>query len=177
MVDQLVRQNVVAIVGPLTDKSVDAAAGRAEGLQVPLLSLAVRAEGRSTGKFVFHLRHSPQSRARVLARRALAKGLTTFAILAPDSDYGKAVADAFAEVIAQAHGNIVRRVLYPADTTSFANVAKLGGNWQAVFVADTAEKLGLIAPALAAAGTMPKPVGTNPKKVKGGRPVLLLSTA
>jgi branched-chain amino acid transport system substrate-binding protein len=176
MIDQLARANVIAVVGPLTDKSVDAAAGRAEGLGVPLLSLAVRAEGRASGRFVFHLRHSPQSRARALARRALGKGITTFAILAPETDYGKAVAAAFTEVVESAHGKIVIQSLYPDHTTSFAKVAgKLGGGWQGVFVADTADVLGLVAPALANAGYIPQPVGT--KKVKGGTPVLLLSTA
>jgi ABC-type branched-subunit amino acid transport system substrate-binding protein len=176
MVDQLAHANVIAVVGPLTDKSVDAAAGRAEGLCVPLLSLAIRAEGRAIGRFVFHLRHSPQARARVLARRALAKGITTFAILAPDTDYGRSASDAFVEVVEKAHGKIVTRVTYPDHATSFAKTAaKLGDGWQGVFVPDTADALGLIAPALANAGAIPQPVGT--KKVKGGRPVLLLSTA
>ncbi len=176
MVDQLARANVIAVVGPLTDKSVDAAAGRAEGLGVPLLSLALRAEGRATGRFVFHLRHSPQARARVLARRALAKGVTTFAILAPDTDYGKMEIAVFTEVVEKAHGKIVTTVMYPDGTTSFAKSAgKLGSGWQGVFVPDTGDNLALIAPALANAGYIAQPVGT--KKVKGGQPVLLLSTA
>jgi len=44
-----------------------------------------------------------------------------------------------------------------------------------MFVPAQADTLGLIAPALAATGKIPKPLGT--KKVIGGRAVMLLSTA
>src|SRR5690606_5300550 len=77
-VDQLARQNVIAIVGPIKAASVDAAAARAESLGVPLISLATNADQRTSGRFVFHIRHSPDARARSLAQRALAAGITTF---------------------------------------------------------------------------------------------------
>jgi ABC-type branched-subunit amino acid transport system substrate-binding protein len=67
-------------------------------------------------------------------------------------------------------------VTYPAATKSFSNiVVKLTGTWDGVFVPEQAGVLALISPALAAAGTVPKPIGT--RKVTGGRPVLLVSTA
>lgn len=175
-VDDLAHANVIAIVGPIDGPSVDAAGGRAEGLGVPLLSLAPRPEDRTTGKYVFHMWHSAEARARALAQRSLAKGVKKLAVLAPDSGYGKAVTAAFVDELGKGGGTIVVKVLYPPETKSFATpAAKLTGDWDGVFVPEQADRLGLIAPALAATGKIPKPVGT--KKVIGGRPVLLLSTA
>ncbi|MGE0869716.1 MAG: penicillin-binding protein activator [Kofleriaceae bacterium] len=175
-VETLARANVIAIVGPIDAASVDAASVRAEGLGVPLLTLSPRPDERGSGRFVFHMMHSAEARARVLARRAVAKGVRTFAVLAPDSGYGKAVTAAFVAELEGQGGTVVTRSSYPPDTKSFAQIAsKLGGTWDGVFIPEQADRLALIAPALAAAGKIPKPVGT--KKVIGGRAVLLVSTA
>jgi ABC-type branched-subunit amino acid transport system substrate-binding protein len=176
-VEQLARQNVIAIVGPIKGSSVDVAAARAEALAVPLLSLATNADQRTTGRFVFHVRHSPDARARALAQRALSRGIKTFAVLAPETEYGKGTSKAFADAVRKGGGKIEVTVFYPADTKSFAgHAAKLKSSWDAVFVADEAQKLALIAPALAATGNLPRAL-PFPKKVLGGRPVLLLSLA
>lgn len=175
-VEELAKANVVAIVGPIDAASVDAAAARAESLNVPLLSLSGTPEQRTTGRFVFHMRHSAEARARGLAQRALSRGVKAFAVLAPDNGYGRAVTAAFVAQVQQGGGTIVTTVKYPPDTKSFPSFAnKLDGKWDAVFVPDRADKLGLITPAIAASGRLPKPLGT--KRVTGGRPVLLLSTA
>jgi ABC-type branched-subunit amino acid transport system substrate-binding protein len=177
MIDALAHDNVVAIVGPFGDSSADAAAGRAEGLGVPLITLTPHAEGRAIGRFVFHIRHSPEARARSLAERALAKGIKRFAVMGPDSDYGRGATSAFAAAVAKGGGTIAATVLYPHDAISFSSyVAKLGGGWDGVFIADEAQKLGLIAPAIAASGAVPRPL-PFPRKVLGGRPVLMLATA
>ncbi len=175
-VADLAAANVIAIVGPIDGASVDAASARAEGLGVVLLSLATRPEDRTSGRFVFHVVHSAESRARSLAAAALARGVTRFAVLAPDSGYGKAVGAAFVAAVAAGGGTVVTKQTYPADTKSFAAAAaQLEGKWDGVFIPEQAETLALIAPALAASGRVPMPVGT--KKVPSGRPVLLLSTA
>jgi ABC-type branched-subunit amino acid transport system substrate-binding protein len=122
------------------------------------------------------MRHSAEARARNLARRALAKGVAKFALLAPDTGYGKSVGGAFADEVRKGGGTVVTTVTYPKDTKSFGSIAKkLGDGWQGVFVPEDADRLALLAPALAAAGNVPRPIGT--KRVSGGRPVLLMSTA
>jgi ABC-type branched-subunit amino acid transport system substrate-binding protein len=176
-VDDLASKNVVAIIGPIDGASVDAAAARAGDHQVPLISLATAPEQRTSGAYVFHVRHAAEARARTLAQRALAKGVKTFAVLAPENGYGKAVGAAFVAAVAKGGGTVVKTVTYPRGTKSFAEqAAQLGTGWTAVFVPDQADTLGLIAPALAATGNLPRPM-PFPKKVIGGRPVLLLSTA
>ncbi|HSD90100.1 MAG TPA: penicillin-binding protein activator [Kofleriaceae bacterium] len=177
-VDALARQNAIAIIGPIKGPSVDTAAGRAESLGIPLISLATNAELRTSGKFTFHIRHSPDARARTLAQRALAAGIKTFAVFAPDSDYGKGTSKAFTDEVTKGGGRIVTTVTYPTDTKSFADkTGKLKDGWDAVFVADDAQKLALIVPALAASGSVPKAVPFPKKKLVSGRPVLLLSLA
>jgi ABC-type branched-subunit amino acid transport system substrate-binding protein len=175
-VEELAKANVVAIVGPIDGDSAEQAAQRAESLGVPLLTLATRPERVMSGRFVFHVRHSAEARARSLAQRAIAKGVTKFAVLAPETSYGKAVSAAFVEEVKKGNGTITTTVMYPKDTKSFGSFAKkLGDGWTGVFVPEDADKLALITPALAATGSIPKPVGT--KKASGGRPVLLMSTA
>jgi ABC-type branched-subunit amino acid transport system substrate-binding protein len=142
-----------------------------------MLSLNARADDRArAAPFVFHVMHSAEARARMLARRAAGAGVKKVAIFAPDSGYGRAVAKAFADVYTAAGGVIVTRIDYKADTKSFADeVTKLKSGWDAVFIPEQADRLGLIAPALDAAGMIPRPLGT--RKVKGGHPILVLTTA
>jgi ABC-type branched-subunit amino acid transport system substrate-binding protein/tetratricopeptide (TPR) repeat protein len=174
-VEHLAKQNVVAIIGPIDGASVDAAGGRAEGLGVPLLSLAARPEERTTGRFVFHLRHSAEARGRALARKALSAGIKTFAIMSPDDSYGKSVTAAFTDEVSKGGGSIVSKVIYPDATKSFVSFAgKLSGSFEALFVPDTDVKLALIAPAVSAAGRIPKPIGS---KTRSGKQIVLLSTA
>ena len=175
-VEDLARANVIAVIGPIDSASVDAAGARAEGLGVPLLSLSTAAEKNQASRFVFHMVHSGEARSRALAQRALAKGVKKFAVLAPENGYGRAMTAAFTGELAKGGGTVVSTVTYKGDTKSFAGfTAKLTGDWDAVFVPAQADVLGLIAPALAATGKIPRPLGT--KKVIGGRPVLLISTA
>lgn len=174
--DELTKANAVAVIGPVEGAAVDAVAARAASAGISLLSLASRPEERASGRFVFHVMHSAEARARALARRAYARGVRKFAVLAPDSGYGRAVSGAFTAELARLGATVVITQTYPADTKSFASVAKkLTGSWQAVFVPEQSDKLELIAPALAAAGLVPRPYGE--KKAPGGRPIVLMSTA
>jgi ABC-type branched-subunit amino acid transport system substrate-binding protein len=178
-VEDLARANVLTIIvyfGPTDKDAVDAAGSRAEALGVPLLSLSGRAEKHAVRRTVFHIMHSGEARSRALAQRALARGIIRFAVLAPDSGYGKALSAAFVDEVGKGRGKIVTSVTYKADTKSFASVVgKLSDGWDAIFVPEDAATLALIAPALDAAGAKPRPLGT--RKVRGGRAVLLLSTA
>ncbi|HEY0191135.1 MAG TPA: penicillin-binding protein activator [Kofleriaceae bacterium] len=176
-IDGLAHANVIAIIGPTDKDAVDTAGPRADALGVPLISLSGRAEKHALLRNVFHIMHSGEARSRALAQRALAKGVSKFAVLAPESGYGKTLSAAFVDEVNRGGGKIVSTVTYKPDTKSFPGVVgKLSGAWDAVFVPEDATTLALIAPALDATDTKPRPLGT--KKIKGGgRPVLLLSTA
>ncbi|HWO22307.1 MAG TPA: penicillin-binding protein activator [Kofleriaceae bacterium] len=175
-IENLAKANVVAVVLGVSDgAAVDAAAARAESLGLPLLTLHPQPDKRTTGRYVFHLWHPAVQRARILARRALAKGVKEFAVLAPDSPYGRGVTAAFTAALEAGGGKVVKTVTYPTTTKSFkAFTDKLGDSWKGVFIPDNASMLALAVPALAASGHMPAPAGT--KKGRGSRPVLLAST-
>ena len=175
-IDDLAHANVVAIIGPTDSAAVDVAGPRAEALGVPLLSLSGRAEKHVVRRTVYHIMHSGEARSRALAQRALGKGVTRFAVLAPDSGYGKTLSAAFVDEVTRGGGTIVASTPYKPDTKSFpAIVGKLPGGWDAIFIPEDAGTLALIAAALDAAGYKPRPLGT--KKLRNGRAILLLSTA
>ena len=177
-IDALADDGAIAVIGPIDGASVDAAAARATARAIPMLSLTARADAVAPAPFVFHVMHSAEARARTLARRAVAAGVKKVAVFAPDNGYGKAVAKAFADALTAAGGAVAVDVVYKHDTKSFADqVTKLGGGWEAVFVPTDAQQLGLIAPALDAAGFVPRPWGTRKLKGAAGRPILVLTTA
>lgn len=174
--DSAVAAGAAVVIGPIDGAAVDAVVARANASQASLLTLAARPAERGRGDRVWHMLHAAEARARSLVDTAVAAGVKTFAVLAPQTGYGKAVAQAFVDQVGVRGGRVVVRADYAADAKAFTQpVAKLGSEWQAVFVADTAEHLELIAPTLAAAGQLARPLHT--KKVTGGRAVLLLSTA
>ena len=175
-VEDLGKRDVVAIVGPMDAAAVDKAAERAEALKVPLLSLTGRPEGRYSGRFIFHMRHSAESRARILARTAIAKGVKSFAVLRPDTGYGKSVAAEFVDEVQKQGGTIAVTVVYSPDDKAFtAYPGKLGSSWQGLFIPDNAERLANVIPYVTAAKQIPMPIGS--KKAPVGRPIVLLSTA
>lgn len=181
-VDALADEGVIAVVGPIDGDSVDLAAARAHALGMPLISLNPRG-GRRFGPslpqgspFVFHILQSAEDRAEALARHATARGVRSFAILGPDSGYGRAVSQAFAAEVERRGGQVVARATYAPGATSFGDAIRgLGGSFDAVFVPDQGARLELIAPALAAADLVALPVDARAPRV--GRRILLLSTA
>jgi ABC-type branched-subunit amino acid transport system substrate-binding protein len=150
---------------------------------IPVLSLDDLAPGAATS--AFQLVHAPEARVAELARRALALGARDFAILGPDTASGKRLRDAFRQAVTSGGGRVSAEAAYPPGATAFtAPVAALKkGTPQAVFVADGAERLELVAPALAFADLWPAPWGKRPGPEagsvgrKGARNVLLLATA
>jgi ABC-type branched-subunit amino acid transport system substrate-binding protein len=174
-VEALIDADAIAVLGAIDAAAVDAAGAVAEARSVPLVSLSPRPEERVRGEWVFHVMHSAEARARALARRAVAGGVTTFGVMAPDSGYGRAVAAAFVAEVEALGAKVVEQDTYAADTKSFASAAsKLGKGWDALFIPDQADKLELAVPAIAAAGVAIRALGT---KAGSGRSIILLSTA
>jgi branched-chain amino acid transport system substrate-binding protein len=174
---------VIGIVGAGEKKAGAAALTEATQGGIPLLALDDQAPGAlSTG---FQLIHAPEARVAELARRAIKLGVREFAILGPDSASGKRLREAFRKDVTAAGGRVTAEATYVAGVTSFSNaVAPLKkAAFQAIFVPDSADRLELIAPALAFADLWPQPWGTPRSRAPAepGKPrprqVLLLSTA
>jgi branched-chain amino acid transport system substrate-binding protein len=179
---ELVREEAaIALVG-VGDRRTVSAASR-DG--VPVLLLDEAPPGAvSSG---FQVLHTPEVRAAELARRALGLGVRRFAILGADNPVGLRLAEAFSRAVAAGGGRVAARVQYPAASKAFtAPVGQLArASFEAVFVADDASHLELVAPALAAADLWPQPwsgatTAPNARRPPGAparRQVLLLSTA
>lgn len=180
---------VIGIVGTATAKTGAAAVTQASQDGIALLTLDDSAPGALTT--AFQMVHPPELRAAALARQAHKQGARRFALLGPDSAAGKRLRDAFRKEVSALGGTIVAESTYVAGATSFSNaIAALKKSPpDAVFVPDSAERLELIAPALAVADLWPQPFvkGRSPRAPTnagapggGGRPpraILLLSTA
>jgi len=172
-----------AVIGIVSAEKRATAAALSEATQdgIPLLTLDDQPPGAlSTG---FQLIHAPEARVAELARRALKLGVREAAILAPDSAAGKKLRDAFRKQFTAGGGKITVEATYVAGVNTFSTaVAALKkASFQAVFVPDAADRLELIAPALAFADLWPQPFpvahGKGGAGAKSPRKILLLSTA
>lgn len=172
---------VIGIVGSAEKRAAAAALSEATQDGIPLLTLDDQPPGAlSTG---FQLIHAPEARVAELARRALKLGVREAAILAPDSASGKRMRDAFRRQFSAGGGKVTVEATYVAGVNTFSTaVASLKkASFQAVFVPDAADRLELIAPALAFADLWPQPFPVGHAKggagAKAPRKILLLSTA
>jgi ABC-type branched-subunit amino acid transport system substrate-binding protein len=125
-----------------------------EGL--PLVLLDERTPGaQSTG---FPMIHSAEARAEALARKALELGVRRFAILGPDNASGKRLAAIYKRTIERGGGAVTGHLTYETTRTSFtgeiANLRKIP--FEGLFIPDDANRLELIAPALAAGDIWPR---------------------
>ena len=172
---------VIGIVGVPNAKSGTPALTQATQDGIAVMALEDVAPGALTT--AFQIVHAPEARAAALARQALKAGVHKFAMLGPDSASGKRMRDAFRKAVTAGGGTIVIESSYVAGATSFSPaIGPLKkASIEAIFVPDSADRLALIAPALAVADLWPQP-WTKPRAAPAGgkaqaRPVLLLSTA
>ncbi len=165
-------EQVLAVLGPLTGTAAEAAAARAQLERLPLLTLSQRNGLAETGPYVFRSSLTSALQARALARYAIEeRGLRTFAVLAPDNRLGREMNSRFAAEIEQRGGRIVASRSYAAEATDFrrqilllkgedpdapepaatpeAEQEQPGLPFEALFIPDYAERVGLIAPQLA----------------------------
>jgi ABC-type branched-subunit amino acid transport system substrate-binding protein len=172
---------VIGIVAASDRKSIAPAIAAATESGVPTLTLDDAAPGAAST--AFQLVHAPEARVAALARAALKLGARDFGLIGPDSAAGKRLREAFRREVVAGGGRVTADASYPPGATSFGAVLApfKKAPPQAVFVADGADRLELVAPALAAADLWPSPWGTARPAASPGkprpRPVLLLSTA
>ena len=181
-VGELARDEAVIGILAASDRKVAATSlAAASEAGVPTLALDDAVPGATST--AFQLIHGPDARVTALARAALKMGARDFAMLGPDSASGKRLREAFRREVTAAGGRITGDASYAPGATSFGTVVTTIKKTppQVVFVADGADRLELIAPALAAADLWPAPWGAPRPAAAPGQPrprnVLLLSTA
>ena len=171
-------EQALAVLGPLTGSVAEAAAARAQLEHLPLLTLSQRDGLAETGPYVFRSSLTSALQVQALVRYAIEeRGLRTFAVLAPDNRLGREMSSRFAAEIEKWGGSIVAAQRYAAEATDFRRqILLLKGEdpdapqepepteppetpeaeeevpelpFEALFIPDYAERVGLIAPQLA----------------------------
>jgi ABC-type branched-subunit amino acid transport system substrate-binding protein len=127
----IVKEGVVAILGPVGSRECAAAAAKAEEYGVPLLTLDKSEDVTALGSWIFRMRSSNEEQARAVARAAITKsGLTKFAILYPIDDYGVGMMRAFWDEVVKNGGEITGAEGYVPESRDFTTeVNKLVGTY------------------------------------------------
>lgn len=172
-VDRLVIKNhVVAIIGPLFGRTAEAAAARAQTLGVPMICLSQKPGIPQLGNYIFRNSMTAHMQARSIAEFAITKlGAQRFAILYPNDTYGENMMNAFWDEVVARKGEIVGVEEYPPDENDFGKqIERLTGiswlpawrkaklkkedklepvvDFDAIYIPDSYRKVGLIAPQL-----------------------------
>ena len=143
---------VLAIVGPLMGGAAQAAADEARELGIPIITLTTCEDICDGNPWVFRNATTLTMQVKTLIRYANnQKGCRRFAILYPESKLGKTYADLFTRYIDPLKNDITARVPYQEDVVDFRNEIrslKAGGEFDGLFIPDTADRIALIAPQL-----------------------------
>jgi branched-chain amino acid transport system substrate-binding protein len=145
-------------------------APRAEALGVPFLELA--ADPLRRNSLTFKMVRQSAAGATTVAKSAVKLGARTVAVLAPDNNYGREMAQAFADAARAAGATVVADLRYPWQSTTFVDPVKklMAAHPDALFVPAPATQIAMIAPQLAATGLTYMP------GVKTGKTATLYAT-
>jgi ABC-type branched-subunit amino acid transport system substrate-binding protein len=159
--EELAKEGVVAILGPPSRLESQAAAQKAETLGVPYFELAPDDDQR--GAATFKLVRSRRDQGAALVARAARAGAKTCAVLAADSSYGRAMAEAITQAAQAAGLKVLADLRYPDRATTFVDPAKRLEKLRpdALFIPAPASQLMLIAPQLSVVGLVYVP-GVKP---------------
>jgi branched-chain amino acid transport system substrate-binding protein len=121
--------NVLAIVGPLSSAVAQSAADAAQASSIPLIALSQKEGLTETGTWIFQAFLTPRQQVRALVGYAMSKGIKRYAILYPDSSYGRAFHQNFQEEIAAAGGDLAAQAFYSPGSQEFGpTLATLAGS-------------------------------------------------
>ncbi|MFI5332112.1 MAG: penicillin-binding protein activator, partial [Desulfobaccales bacterium] len=113
---------VLAIMGPLTSSVAQTAAAAAQNSGMPLLALSQKADITQTGNLIFQAFLTPRQQVRALVRSAMGLAIQRYAILYPDSAYGRTFFQMFQEELAAAGLELAAQEAYAAGTQDLSPV-------------------------------------------------------
>jgi branched-chain amino acid transport system substrate-binding protein len=120
LVEELFREDVIAIIGPLLSKTSIPGVLKAQELQVPIISLSQKEDLPELGDYIFRNSMTSTMQARTLVHNIFFNlGLQKFAVLYPDNSYGRRLKDAFIKEVGLIEGEIVALESYEEDQTDF----------------------------------------------------------
>lgn len=122
-VEELVKQDqVIAILGPLMSKEIEAAAQKAQELNVPLVSLSQKDGITDIGNFVFRVALNSSSQVQTLVDYAVKqRGLKRFGVMYPRNAYGETFRMTFSDAITKAGGQVVSEKAYGEEVVNIVD--------------------------------------------------------
>lgn len=155
---QLLAEGAQIIIGPLFSSSTAAVAPLAQARGVKILSFST--DRAVAGNGVYLLGFTPDQQVERVVAFARTRGMTRFAMLAPDSGYGNAVVQAAGAAVTQSGGDLVRVDRYPGDTADLTPIVRR-----------FAAALRALPPRVAAPAALPgSPPTAAPAELAPGRP-------
>jgi ABC-type branched-subunit amino acid transport system substrate-binding protein len=168
---RLDEERVSVIIGPIATS--EAAAWESQQRRIPIITLTQKPGIAEIGDYVFRNFLTPEMQIEAIVPFAIQKlGIKRFAILYPDENYGHTFMKVFRDKVINSGAEITRMESYHPDQTDFAApISKLANiklkDWKskrrtrkhkrfrpivdfdAIFIPDSPQKTGLIAPQLA----------------------------
>jgi len=168
--EKLLQENVKAIIGPITSDQAEAVALSANAHQIPIILLTSREGITQELEFVFRNFITQDLQVRAITSYAMDElGYHDFAILYPDDPYGRSYMDTFWDVVIEKGGTVRAVNTYTDRQTDFSeSIKKMVGKYfdrpgvskwsqkklkpivdfDAIFIPDRPDKIGMIAPQL-----------------------------
>jgi Periplasmic binding protein len=121
--EQAIRSGAQVILGPLLAQSVEAVAplARTAGVNVIAFSNSTSVAGNG----VFIMGFVPQQQVEAILNFASSRGLSRFAVLAPQDAYGNAVADSMRTMLPPLNGTLIRAHFYNPSKEDFSEDVKV----------------------------------------------------
>jgi len=121
LVQELAARKVISVIGPLASRSSLSAARKAQEIGVPIITLTQRDGITAEGDMVFqNFLTSAMEVERLVQKATRQMGLSRFAILYPDTPYGRTLMNLFWDSVEEAQGSITAVESYRPDETDFA---------------------------------------------------------
>ncbi|MCW8862878.1 MAG: penicillin-binding protein activator [Rhodospirillales bacterium] len=120
-------EGVSLVLGPLFSRSVRAVQPMAWNAGVPVVAFSNDPAAIAPG--VYLLGFQPNEEVIRVVRFAASKGVTRFALLAPDNAYGGAVRDAYHKAVAAAGGIVTTEQFYDPSLESYGDVVRELANY------------------------------------------------
>ena len=112
-------ESVLAILGPLSSAMAQSAASAAQAAAVPLIALSQKDGLTQTGNWIFQAFLTPRQQVRAVVRQGQSLGIKRFAVLYPDSSYGRTFSQNFQEEVAAIGGELAAQVFYSPGSQEF----------------------------------------------------------
>lgn len=149
-VQEMARENVTAIIGPIITAA--AAASEAQDAGIPIIVLTQKPDITKTGDYVFRNFLTPRMQVRSLVSHGMQMmGIRRYAVLYPQEKYGTVFLEAFRNEVQAQGGDLVAAQSYTVKQSDFSAPIKRLLQYsgiEALFIPDGPDKAGLIIPQL-----------------------------